>query len=90
MSDANTKTFELKYPFEFKNQKFSTFTARRPKVRDLRKFVKTSNDDAILAIQEMLADLCETPREVMAEVDMVDFRAMREWFEDFFADTSDE
>lgn len=88
MSDSNTKTFTLEFPVESGGATYKTFSARRPRVRDLRRFLKGVDGDSIEALMNVLSDLCEVPPKVIAEVDVVDFKAMREWFEDFFNETS--
>lgn len=78
------KIFELKYPFEYKGgAKYEKFEARRPKVRDLRNFIKNVDKDSIAAMEKVLADLMEIDEKVIAEIDVADFGPMKSWFEGF-------
>lgn len=75
--------FNLKYPFEFKGVNYIEFKARRPKVRDLRNFIKNVEKDGVAAMEKVLADLCEIDDKVISEIDVEDFGPMKAWFEDF-------
>lgn len=79
----STKVFDLKYPFEFKGASFVEFKARRPKVRDLREFIKNVDKDGVDAMAKVLGNLCEVDDKVMQEVDIEDFGPMKSWFEGF-------
>lgn len=79
----NTKVFDLKFPFEYRGAKYASFTARRPKVRDLRTFIKSVDADSIKAMEVLLAQLFEVVPEIVAEIDVEDFAPMKDWFEDF-------
>lgn len=80
---SNTTVFELKYPFEKNGAKYEKFEARRPKVRDLRNFIKNVDKDSIVAMEKVLADLMEVDEKIIAEIDVADFGPMKVWFEDF-------
>ena len=80
---ANTKTFPLGYPFDFRGVSYREFTARRPKVRDLREFIRTVDKDGIKAVERVLSNLFEVEEAVVAEIDIEDFAPMRRWFDDF-------
>jgi hypothetical protein len=82
-TDIKTETFVLAQPFEYRGATYSEMKARRPKVRDLRTFVKNMEKDAIAAMEKVLADLCEVDEKVIAELDIEDFGPMKKWFEDF-------
>ncbi len=79
----STKVFDLKFPFEYKGASFVEFKARRPKVRDLRDFIKNADKDGVDAMAKALGNLCEVDDKVMQEVDLEDFGPMKAWFEDF-------
>jgi hypothetical protein len=78
-----SKKFNLKFPFTYKNADYIEFTARRPKVRDLRNFIKAMDTDAVAAMEKTLANLFEIDPLVVAEIDVEDFGPMKKWFEDF-------
>ncbi|MGX9944849.1 phage tail assembly protein [Bradyrhizobium denitrificans] len=80
---ATEKVFELKYPFEYRGAKYEKMTARRPKVRDLRNFIKNVDKDSVVAMEKVLADLMEIDTLVIAEIDVEDFAPMKSWFEGF-------
>jgi hypothetical protein len=80
---ANETTFNLKYPFDFKGATYVEFKARRPKVRDLRNFIKDADKDAVAALEKVLANLFEVDNLVIQEIDVEDFGPMKKWFEDF-------
>ena len=65
---ANTKTFPLGYPFDFRGVSYREFTARRPKVRDLREFIRTVDKDGIKAIERTLSNLFEVEEAVVEGV----------------------
>jgi Phage tail assembly chaperone proteins, E, or 41 or 14 len=77
------QVFSLAHPFEYRGASFSEFKPRRPKVRDLRNFIKNVDKDAVAAMEKVLADLCEVDEKVIAEVDIEDFAPMKAWFEGF-------
>jgi hypothetical protein len=77
------KTFDLKFPFEFRGANYAQFSARRPKVRDLREFIKNVEKDSVAAMEKALANLCEIDDKIVAEIDIEDFGPMKKWFEDF-------
>lgn len=77
------KLFELKYPFEYRGAKYTQFEARRPKLRDLKQFLKDLDKDSMAALQRVLSDLFEVQIEVMENIDIEDFGPMKSWFEDF-------
>lgn len=80
---ATTKVFDLGFPFAYRGAEYKSFTARRPKVRDLRVFIKTVDADSIKAMEVLLANLFEVQPEIVAEIDVQDFAPMKDWFEDF-------
>lgn len=75
--------FELSQPFEYKGATYTTMTARRPKVRDLRTFMKNLEKDNTTALEKVFVDLCEVDDKVIAEIDIEDFAPMKAWFEAF-------
>lgn len=79
----NETTFDLKYPFEHKGANYIEFKARRPKVRDLRNFIKNADRDGVAAMEKVLADLMEIDEKIIAEIDIEDFGPMKKWFENF-------
>ncbi len=87
----STTIFNLKYPVTVKGQTFSTLTARRPKVRDIKLVTgpKAANDP-IGAQNDLLAALCETPVEVFDEMDLEDARQFGEFVESFTSAGSSE
>ncbi len=79
----STTVFNLAYPFEYRGATYVEMKARRPKVRDLRGFIKNVDKDSVAAMEKVLADLCEVDEKIIAEVDVADFGPMKKWFEDF-------
>jgi hypothetical protein len=79
----STKIFPLGYPFEYRGATYIEMKARRPKVRDLRAFIKNVDKDSVAAMEKVLADLCEVDEKIIAEIDVADFGPMKKWFEDF-------
>ena len=77
------QTFNLNHPFEHRGATYVEFKARRPKVRDLRNFIKNVDKDGVAAMEKVLADLCEVDEKIIAEVDVEDFAPMKAWFEGF-------
>ena len=77
------KVFNLKYPFEYRGAQYIEFKARRPKVRDLRNFIKNVDKDSVAAMEKVLADLMEIDEKVISEIDVEDFAPMKSWFEGF-------
>jgi hypothetical protein len=79
----STTVFNLSYPFEYRGATYVELKARRPKVRDLRAFIKNVDKDSVAAMEKVLADLCEVDEKIVAEIDIADFGPMKKWFEDF-------
>jgi hypothetical protein len=77
------KVFDLKYPFELQGRDVRQLTARRPKVIDVRKFIKNVDVDSVKAMETLLSDLCSVPPDIIANVDIEDFPPMKNWAEDF-------
>jgi hypothetical protein len=77
------KVFNLQFPFEHRGANYIEFKARRPKVRDLRNFIKNVEKEGIVAMEKVLADLMEIDTAVIAEIDVEDFGPMKQWFESF-------
>jgi hypothetical protein len=77
------KVFVLQYPFEFRGKEYKEFTARRPKVLDVRKFIKGVDKDSVQAMENMLADLMQIDPLVVSQIDFEDFIPMKAWAEDF-------
>lgn len=83
MATSSEQVFSLSHPFEFRGTSYIEFKARRPKVRDLRNYIKNIEKDAIAAMEKVLADLVEVDEKVISEVDIEDFGPMKAWFEGF-------
>jgi hypothetical protein len=77
------QVFSLAHPFEYRGATYSEFKARRPKVRDLRNFVKNVDRDSVAAFEKAIADLCEIDEKIIAEMDIEDFAPIKQWFEAF-------
>ena len=77
------QAFDLQFPFEYKGANYSKLELRRPKVRDLKKFVKELDKDSIGAMEKAIADLAEIDEKIIAEIDLEDFAPVKEWFEGF-------
>ena len=83
MATSSETVFSLAHPFELRGASYIEFKARRPKVRDLRNFIKNVDKDGIVAMEKVLADLMEIDTAVIAEIDVEDFGPMKQWFESF-------
>jgi hypothetical protein len=83
MAAEKDKTFTLQFPFEHRGATYIEFKARRPKVRDLRNFIKNVDKEGMQAMEKVLADLMEIDNAVVAEIDVEDFAPMKAWFESF-------
>jgi len=75
--------FKLEFPFEFKGTTYTEFTARRPKVRDVREFIKNLEKNASTAMEKAIANLVEIDEAVIADIDIEDYAPMKKYFEDF-------
>lgn len=90
---STSAVFRLKYPFDFRGATYQKFEMRRPKLRDLKKFSKEVEKDTIVAMERLIADLCEIPEVVISELDLADFSPMKAKVESFLqamASESDE
>ena len=67
-------TIELQYPFEYKGERFTELTVRRPKMRDLKK--AQGIKDELEKSMRMMADLTEVDPKVIDELDPVDFATL--------------
>ena len=76
--------FNLNHPFEYRGASYVEFKPRRPKVRDLRNFIKNVDKDGVGAMEKVLADLCEVDDKVIAEIDIEDFAPMKAWLGGFW------
>lgn len=81
--ESGPKKFTLAHPLQFRGQRYDEFVAREPKVRDLRVFLRNVEADPILAIEQVLADLCQVDAPVIGDLHVHDFFKMREWLERF-------
>lgn len=83
MAAANIKVFEFKYPFEHRGASMERLEVRRPRVRDLKDFVKDSESSVVTAMRNVIGNLSNTPPEVIQEIDLEDFGPIKAWFTDF-------
>ncbi|MEY9178209.1 hypothetical protein ABIF15_009499 [Bradyrhizobium elkanii] len=83
MSTPTLQVFNLQFPFEYRGAQYIEFKARRPRVRDLRNFIKNVDKDGVAAMEKVLADLCEVDEKIISEIDIEDFAPMKAWFEGF-------
>lgn len=83
MAAANMKVFEFKYPFEHRGAEMKRLEVRRPRVRDLKDFVKDSETSTITALRNVIGNLSNVPPEVVQEIDLEDFGPIKTWFTDF-------
>jgi hypothetical protein len=89
-NDAGPKVFTLHRAVEHRGQRFETLTAREPRVRELRTFLKDVDRDAILAMEKVLANLCQVDEGVMESLSIKDFGTMKKWFEGFLLEMMSE
>lgn len=89
---ATLKIFNFEYPFEHNGSTYDKLEVRRPKVRDLKNFVKDAENTqigSVGAIERQIASLSETPPAVIAEIDLEDFAPIKAWFTTFLKLISD-
>ncbi|MEH2517502.1 hypothetical protein V1279_003075 [Bradyrhizobium sp. AZCC 1610] len=87
---SSEQVFNLAHPFEHRGATYVEFKARRPKVRDLRNFIKNVDRDSVAAMEKVLADLMEVDEKIIAEIDILDFAPMKKWFEGFLKAMQDD
>ncbi|MEN3238548.1 phage tail assembly protein [Methylobacterium ajmalii] len=80
---STSRVFELERPFEYRGARYHSLTAREPKVRDLREFLKNVDRDSIAAMEKVLSNLTEVDEKIIAEMSIPDFAVMKKWFEGF-------
>lgn len=85
-AETGPKRFDMVKPFDFRGQRIDHLTAREPKVRDLRSFLRNAESDPILAVETVLADLTQVDNPVIADMSIKDFGIMKAWFEAFLSD----
>ena len=79
---AGKLTFKLAMPTTFQGETYSEITYRRPKGRDMRKFlsiVGSGNKYTAMAV-----DLCELPEAFFDEMDGTDYMVLTDVFDGFF------
>lgn len=79
---AGKLTFALAMPFQFNGQTCTEVTYRRPKGRDMRKFLGTAG--AGNKYTAMAVDLCELPEQFFDEMDGADYMAFTDVLDGFF------
>ena len=84
------KTFDLKYPFDFKGATYESFSARRPRVHDVRTFLKNLDKDPASAMEKVLSSLFEVDEPIVAMIDIADYAPMKKWFEEFLRPLMDD
>ncbi|TXM68210.1 phage tail assembly protein [Methylobacterium sp. WL120] len=83
------KKFDFEHPFDYRNATYDSIEFRRPRVRDLKSFVKNAETDAVGAMEKVLANLSDLDEKVIAEIDLEDFAPIKKWFEGFLKFISD-
>jgi hypothetical protein len=79
----STMEFLLKHPVEHRGNTISTLTGRRPKVRELRVFMKGVDRDSVGAMNNAIANLMEVDNAIIEELDLEDYGPIKKWFESF-------
>ncbi|WP_298952016.1 phage tail assembly protein [uncultured Methylobacterium sp.] len=88
---SNLKSFDLQYPVASPDGgSVEKLDVRRPKLRDLKIFVKDAENDAVGAIERIIANLSDTPPKIIAEIDLEDFAPIKTWFTGFLKLMSEE
>ncbi|MFI0413085.1 MAG: phage tail assembly protein [Candidatus Thiodiazotropha sp.] len=81
---TDNDTIELDYPVDFKGNKYTALTMRRPKVRD-----QLAADKAGVTQAEretaLFGNLCDVPPGVIGELDMKDYGRLQERYESFLS-----
>lgn len=89
-SNATLKTFEFIHPVEYRNGTYTQLVVRRPRVKDLKNFVKNAEQDSVAALEKVIADLSDgIDEKVISEIDLEDFAPIKKWFEGFLKVISD-
>jgi hypothetical protein len=86
---ATLQKFELAHPFEYRSKEYTEIEVRRPKVRDLKIFVKEAEGNAVAAMEKIIGNLADLDEKVITEIDLEDFAPIKKWFEGFLKFISD-
>ncbi|MDH5179762.1 MAG: phage tail assembly protein [Gammaproteobacteria bacterium] len=78
------KTIVLEYPVTVNGQEYSELNMRRPKVRDQKAASVKGKTDAEREIS-LFANLCEVEPALIEELDMTDYTAIQETYQDFLS-----
>lgn len=79
-----SETVQLEYPFDFKGERVTELTLRRPKMRDLKKS-QAFKDDLDKSLR-MIADLAEVDPKLVEELDPQDFGRLADIVGEFMGD----
>jgi hypothetical protein len=75
---------KLRHPIEIDGVRTTTFSMRRPKVRDLRAAEKSAKNEVDREVW-LLASLCEVPLDAIDELDVADYRALQDVYKGFLS-----
>ncbi len=80
MSETNerTKHFPLNWPFEYKGEKITEITLRRPRMSEVR-VLSASKKDLVEAGMDTVAALSGKPFELIDTIDPDDYMPMQKW-----------
>ncbi|MEW8194210.1 MAG: phage tail assembly protein [Candidatus Thiodiazotropha sp.] len=81
---TDNDAIELDYPVEFKGNKYTALTMRRPKVRDQLAADKVGVTQAERETA-LFGNLCDVPPGVIGELDMKDYGRLQERYESFLS-----
>lgn len=79
-------TVQLEYPFDFKGERISEVTLRRPKMRDIKR-TQSLKDDLDKSMRT-ISDLGELDPKAVEELDPIDFGRLAEVVGEFMGDAS--
>ena len=77
------KTIKLKYPIKIDGEDIAELKMRRAKVRD-QLAVQSGTNDAEQEVK-LFANLCEVKADVIAELDIADYKVLQETYADFLS-----
>lgn len=85
MAEITTKLFPLTHPFDFKGERVSEVTLRRPKGREIRAMQngKGSQIDRSFAL---MASLAEREVELFDDMDAADIRQIDAWLNEILGE----
>lgn len=79
-----SETIQLQYPVTLDGHTYDALHIRRPKVKDHVAADKQGNGQMDTEIT-LFANLCEVPKAVIEDLDMIDYGSVQEVYQDFLS-----